>query len=55
MCDANENRPLGASPASGFRSVLTPLSRSLPGDQGSTGQQGRRHAEMPLVPLALVA
>jgi hypothetical protein len=54
MSDANENRPPGVSPASGFRSVLAPLSRSHPGDQGSTQRQGRGHADIPLVPLALV-
>src|SRR3984893_9608506 len=52
--DANKNRPPGVSPASGFWSVLAPLSRSHPGDQGSTRQQGRGYADIPLVPLALV-
>jgi hypothetical protein len=49
--DANENRPPGMSPASGFRSVLTPLSRSHSGDQGSIGQQVPGHADMPLASL----
>ena len=53
--DANENRPPGVSPASGFRSVLTPLSRSHSCDQGSIGQQARGHADMPLVLPAPVA
>jgi hypothetical protein len=52
---ANENRPPGVSPASGFRSVLTPLSRSHSCDQGSIGQQARGHANMPLVLSAPVA
>src|SRR5215469_3360829 len=55
MLDVNENRPPGMSPASGFRPVLAPLSRSHLSDQGSTQQQGRGYADIPLVPLALVA
>ena len=53
--DANENRPPGVSPASGFRSVFTPLSRSHSSGQGSIGQQAREHAGMPLVSPAPVA
>jgi hypothetical protein len=45
---ANENRPPGVCPASGFRLVLTPLSRSHSSDQGSIGLQAREHADMPL-------
>src|SRR5215467_12420 len=52
MHDANENRPPGVSPASGFRSVSTPLPRSHSCDQGSIVQQARGHADMPLVSLA---
>jgi hypothetical protein len=52
--DANENRPPGVSPASGFRPVLAPLSRSHPSDQGIAQQQGRGYAEIPLASLALV-
>jgi len=55
MLDANENRPPGVSPASGFRPVLAPLSRSHLSDQGSTPQQERGYADIPLVPRALVA
>ena len=40
--------PAGRVPASGFRSVFTPLSRSRSGDQGSIGLQAREHADMPL-------
>jgi hypothetical protein len=54
MLDVNENRPPGVSPASGFRPVLAPLSRSHLSDQGSTQQQERGYADIPLVPLALV-
>jgi hypothetical protein len=39
MPGANENRPPGECPASGFRLVLTPLSRSHSGDQGSIARQ----------------
>jgi hypothetical protein len=55
MLDVNENRPPGYVPASGFRLVLAPLSRSHLSDQGSTQQQGRGYADIPVVPLALVA
>jgi len=45
MPGTNENRPPGVGPANGFRSVLTPLSRSHSADQGSIGLQVREHAD----------